>query len=219
MNPEILFQDNDILIAVKPSGMPSQPDKTGDLDMLSYLESHCGQSLGLIHRLDRPVGGIMVFAKSKQAETNLNKQVQERTLEKAYLVVLCGKVIEQEGEMVDYLKKNARTNLSEAVPKSNPAGKRAVLRYNVLKELEWEGQTLSLTEIHLETGRHHQIRVQTSARGLPILGDVKYNKVFSSKKRMPIALWSYRLKGTHPITKKDWEFEKLPSSEPFSFFT
>lgn len=218
MNPEILYEDNDMLVAIKPQGMPSQPDKTGDEDLLSYLEAHCKQSLGLIHRLDRPVGGVMVFAKTKDAETSLMKQIQDGTLQKSYMAVLCGKVEPSEGTMIDYLKKNGRTNLSEVVSSNVKDAKKAILHYCIIAEKQHGEQLLSLVEIQLETGRHHQIRVQCASHGTPLLGDAKYNKEYDKRSRIPIGLWSYHLKGIHPRTKRKWEYLYKPDQEPFSFF-
>ena len=120
---KILYEDAVMLAAVKPQGMPAQADKTGDLDLLSALEEYTGQPLGLLHRLDRPVGGVMLFAKEKRAEAFLAKEIQEHRLKKAYLTVLCGRLPAAEGGLEDYLLKNARTNLSEVVSKERKGAK------------------------------------------------------------------------------------------------
>ena len=187
----ILFEDEYILAAVKPQGMPSQADKTGDPDLLSELEAYTGQSLGLLHRLDRPVGGVMLFAKEKKAEA---------------------------GTFEDYLLKNARTNLSEVVAKDRKGAKKAILHYTKIAEKETDIGWVTLAEIKLETGRHHQIRVQTSHAGVPIWGDRKYHKNFPKRGKTDIALWSYRLEGTHPKTKQPFTFVAKPEKEPFSLF-
>lgn len=215
---KILYEDNEILVAVKPQGMPAQADKTGDLDLLSALEAYAKQPLGLLHRLDRPVGGVMLFAKEKKAEAFLAKEIQERRLKKSYLTVLCGRLPAEEGKLEDYLLKNARTNLSEVVSKERKGAKRAVLRYRRLAEKETEAGVLTLAEIELETGRHHQIRVQTSHAGVPIWGDKKYNQNFPKRGKTEIALWSYRLEGIHPKTKEPFSFTAKPEKEPFSLF-
>ena len=215
---QILFEDEYILAAVKPQGTPSQADKTGDPDLLSLLEEQVGQPLGLLHRLDRPVGGVILFAKDKNAEAVLSKNLQENKLNKRYLTVLCGRLSEEEGKLENYLLKNARTNLSEVVSKDRKGAKKAVLNYKKLAEKETDIGWLTLAEIKLETGRHHQIRVQTSHAGVPIWGDKKYHKDFPKRGKTDIALWSYLLEGEHPKTKQSFTFKALPEKEPFSFF-
>ncbi|MDO4531786.1 MAG: RluA family pseudouridine synthase [Bacillota bacterium] len=218
MNLQILYEDEWIIGAVKPQGVPAQADKTGDADLLSMLEAHVGHSLGLLHRLDRPVGGVMLFAKDKETEATLAKDLQEKRLNKKYLTVLCGRLPAEQGTLENYLLKNARTNLSEVVSKDRKGGKKAILHYRRLAEKESDMGILTLAEITLETGRHHQIRVQTSHAGFPIWGDRKYHKTFPKKGKTEIALWSYRLEGTHPATKKTFLLTAKPEKEPFSLF-
>lgn len=211
----IIFEDASILAAVKPQGMPAQPDLTGDRSFLGEMEAYAGQPLGLLHRLDRPVGGVMLFAKTKQVETALAKDIQEKRLQKSYLAVLNGKLPQEQGRREDFLRKNGRTNLSEIVPEGTKGAKRAILEYRRLAEKETEIGVLTLAEITLLTGRHHQIRVQTSGMGAPIWGDRKYNP---RSARGNIALWAYSLSGTHPKTKQPFLFRKLPQGEPFCLF-
>ena len=215
---KILFEDEYILAVEKPQGQPSQADKTGDPDLLSELEAYVGKPLGLLHRLDRPVGGVMLFAKDKKAEAVLAKDLQENKLNKRYLTVLCGKLPAEEGTLEDHLLKNTRTNLSEVVSKDRKGAKIAVLHYKKIAEKETDMGCLTLTEIRLETGRHHQIRVQTSHAGVPIWGDKKYHKNFPKKGKTEIALWSYRLEGIHPKTKKTFVFTVMPEKDPFTLF-
>ena len=214
----ILFEDKYMLAAVKPQGMPSQADKTGDPDLLSQLQEYAGQELGLLHRLDRPVGGVILFAKDKKAESILAKDLQEHKLSKRYLTVLCGKLPAEQGTLENYLLKNARTNLSEVVSKERKGAKKAVLHYTKIAEKETDIGWVTLAEIKLETGRHHQIRVQTSHAGFPIWGDKKYHKNFPKRGKTEIALWSYKLEGVHPKTNEPFVLTAKPEKEPFSLF-
>lgn len=218
MMADILYEDAALLAAIKPQGMPVQADKTGDLDFLSVLEEYAGQPLGLLHRLDRPVGGVMLFAKKKSAEAFLAQEIREHRLQKRYLAVLCGKLPAAEGRLENYLRKDARTNLSAVVPQERSGAKRAALQYRVLAEREMDTGVVSLAEILLETGRHHQIRVQTAYAGCPIWGDRKYNKSFPGRGKTDIALWAYRVDGIHPETGEPFSFTALPQGEPFSLF-
>ena len=154
MTNNIIFEDASILAAVKPQGMPAQPDLTGDRSFLEEMEAYTGQPLGLLHRLDRPVGGVMLFAKTKQAEAVLAKDIQEKRLQKSYLAVLTGKLPQEQGRQEDFLRKNGRTNLSEIVPEGTRGAKRAMLEYRRLAEKETDSGMLTLAEISLLTGRH-----------------------------------------------------------------
>ena len=218
MNEMILYEDQVMLVVIKPSQMPTQPDKTGDEDLLSLLETHCKQKLYLVHRLDRPVGGILVVGKTKEAQTHFTKEMEKGKLEKKYRAVLLGKMEEKKGLFIDYLKKEGRTNTSKVVSSSDKEGKKAILTYEVLEEMQMEERTLNLVEIQLETGRHHQIRVQTAYHQTPIWGDKKYNPE-NNRNEEQIGLWAYALKGTHPITKKIWEFTAIPCGIPFQYFS
>lgn len=219
MQPMILYEDSFLLCVVKPSGMPAQPDKTGDMDILTFLQQkEKSNAIGLIHRLDRPVGGVMLFAKTKEAEGILSQMVQKKQIKKEYFAVVCGKANEKE-KLEDYLLKNGRTNLSSVVDKNTKGAKKAVLIYDRKEVLEEGDCFLSLLKIELETGRHHQIRVQLSQRGLPIWGDQKYNTIQKMKKGTKIALWSYSLTFLHPKTGEILFIKAIPEGEPFSKFT
>lgn len=214
MTIRILYEKNDIMAVVKPPGMPAQPDKTGDRDLLTALSEETGKQMYLVHRLDRPVGGVLLLAKTPQTEAALSKAMAMGALKKTYLAVLCGVPEEKAGCWEDYLWKNGRTNLSEVVSKDKKGAKKARLAYELLEEREG----LSLVKIRLMTGRHHQIRVQTSSRCLPIWGDRKYN---SSQKVVPganIALWSWGMEGKFG---KDGMLtvHALPENYPFSMFS
>ena len=219
MQPMILYEDSFLLCVVKPSGMPAQPDKTGDMDILTFLQQkEKSNAIGLIHRLDRPVGGVMLFAKTKEAEGILSQMVQKKQIKKEYFAVVCGKANEKE-KLEDYLLKNGRTNLSSVVDKNTKGAKKSVLSYDRKEVLEEGDCFLSLLKIELETGRHHQIRVQLSQRGLPIWGDQKYNTIQKMKKGTKIALWSYSLTFLHPKTGEILFIKAIPEGEPFSKFT
>ena len=209
MDIKILFEDKDIIVAIKPSGMPSQADKTGDMDILSILMEKRGE-VYLINRLDRPVGGVMVFARNKKAAAEISQQIQNKELVKEYLAVICGKLEERQGEFSDFLVKNQRINMSVVANKADKKSKEAKLLYSIVKEIEdLEFEKLSLVRIRLLTGRHHQIRVQFASRGVPLWGDSKYNKAFFRRKGFnTIGLYSSYLSFKHPRTGKVMEFEE-----------
>lgn len=209
----VIYEDNHIIVVEKMVNIPSQGDKTGDVDMLSIIKDYLKEKyqkpgnvyLGLIHRLDRPVGGVMVFAKTSKAAARLSEQVREKAFQKEYLVVVNGKMESQKGEWKDWLFKNERANMSKVVPEGTKNAKQASLEYEVLKYNE--EINLSVVRVKLHTGRHHQIRVQFSSRGHSIYGDQKYRGRGHGKQ---IALWAYRLTIFHPITKEEMTFQVLP---------
>ena len=210
---KILYEDNHVLVVVKPINMPVCSDSSGDLDLLSYLKSYLKEKynkpgnvyLGLIHRLDRPVGGVMVFAKTSKAASRLSDQVRTGKVNKRYYAVICGN-LSGSGEFHDKLLKDSKTNMVRV----DSSGKDSSLKYNVL----WNKNNYSLVDIELITGRSHQIRVQFSSRGYPLFGDQRYNK--SSKVGEQIALFSYYLSFIHPITHEVMEFkEDIPNRYPF----
>ena len=209
----VLFEDNHIIVVEKIVNIPSQADKTGDIDMLTIIKDYIKEKynkpgnvyLGLVHRLDRPVGGVMVFAKTSKAAARLSEQVRVKEFEKKYLVVVNGKVSPKTGTFEDYLVKNEKKNMSRVVEKNTKNSKYANLDYEVLKYNE--EINLSVVKVHLHTGRHHQIRVQFSSRDHSIYGDQKYGGRGHGKQ---IALWAYSLSLYHPITREKLEFRVLP---------
>ena len=214
----VIYEDNHLLVVEKPVNMPVCEDESRDWDLLSNLKEYIKRKydkpgnvyLGLVHRLDRPVGGVMVFAKTSKAATRLGKQVAGHELEKTYVAVVCGKVPEN-GKFLDYLVKDTKRNQSYVTDKKH--GKEARLSF---KRLGYK-DGLSLVEVHLETGRSHQIRVQFSSRGFPLVGDAKYNKSHDSK--TSVALFAKRLSFRHPVTKDKMSFEiDMPNRYPFSLF-
>jgi len=210
---KIIYEDNHIIVVEKLPNIPSQGDKTGDTDMLTLIKEYLKEKynkpgnvyLGLIHRLDRPVGGVMVFAKTSKAAARLSEQVRNKELKKKYLVIVDGKLEKEKGKLEDYLLKNEKNNLSKVVPEGTKNSKFASLDYEVIKYNE--EINLSVLKINLHTGRHHQIRVQFSSRGHSIYGDQKYGTRGRGKQ---IALWAYSLTIKHPITKEEMTFEDLP---------
>jgi len=212
-NLKVIFEDNHIIVVEKKPNVPSQSDKTGDIDMLSIVKQYIKDKyskpgnvyLGLIHRLDRPVGGIMTFAKTSKAASRLSEQVREKVFRKKYLAVVDGKFEQNEGILEDYLYKDERNNISKVVNKNKKNAKLAKLDYKVLAYNEIKN--LTLIEINLHTGRHHQIRVQLSNFGHSIFGDQKYGKRGQGKQ---IALWAYELTIKHPITKEEMTFRDYP---------
>ncbi len=209
----VIYEDNHIIVVEKQPNIPSQGDKTNDTDMLTIIKDYIKEKynkpgnvyLGLIHRLDRPVGGGMVFAKTSKAAARLSEQVREKVFRKEYLVVVDGKFEKEKGIMKDYLLKNERNNLSKVVDENTKNAKYAELEYEVLKYRE--DINLSAVKVNLHTGRHHQIRVQFASRKHSIYGDQKYGTRGKGKQ---IALWAYKLTINHPITKKEMTFEVLP---------
>ena len=213
---KILYEDNHLLVVVKPINMPVCEDSSGDLDLLSYLKGYIKDKynkpgnvyLGLVHRLDRPVGGVMVFAKTSKAASRLSEQVRSGKINKKYYAVICGN-LSGNGILNDKLLKDTRTNMVSV----DSRGKDSSLEYSVIACKD----DFSLVDINLITGRSHQIRVQFSSRGYPLFGDQRYNK--DSKVGEQIALFSYYLSFYHPVTHEIMEFsECIPSRYPFSLF-
>lgn len=210
---KILYEDNHIIVVEKKPNIPSQSDKTGDINMLTLVKDYIKEKykkpgnvyLGLVHRLDRPVGGIMIFAKTSKAASRLSNQVREKIFKKKYLAVVDGKFEKNQGTLEDYLYKDERHNMSKVVKKEKKNSKLAKLDYKVLKYNQVKD--LSLVEINLHTGRHHQIRVQLSNFGHSIFGDQKYGTRGKGKQ---IALWAYELTIIHPVTKEELTFKDLP---------
>ncbi len=270
MKTEILFEDGDILVVYKPGGIAVQTAKAGEQDVVSELKnylrkngrSHSGfpngtngvPYLGIIHRLDQPVEGLLVFGKNKKAAAVLSGQLQkseEDTFHKHYYGVICGQPDETKGELVDYLYKSKENRAEIATGPHVPGAKKAVLWYRTLKkrnktiqstqgqegeiketlgntEDETVGQSgeaqIALMDIHIQTGRFHQIRAQLAHGGMPLLGDVKYGgeevKALSRQWKINyVALCAYRLVFTHPLSGEKMCFEAKPRGRAFSFFS
>ena len=199
---KILYKDKYLVIAVKPCGVLSQPDKTGDMAMTDILAEEIGMEVYPVHRLDRAVGGVMVYALTKEAAGKLGGILGSDAFRKEYLTIVYGIPSEVQGTLEDFLLHDARRNMTFVVPESTKDAKKASLSYEILEQ----GKECALLRVLLHTGRTHQIRVQFSSRGMPILGDGKYG----SRERHDIALWSYRLSFVHPITKKRLTYHAIP---------
>ena len=223
--PTILFEDNAIIVCVKPSGIASQSAKSFQSDMTDILRQHIVTStgkkgepyIGVIHRLDQPVGGVMVYAKTPAAAAFLSKQTAEHSMCKKYYAVLIGNMPKSEGTLTDYLLKDGKTNSSSVVSETTKDAKKAILDYRILETVTHDDTELSLADITLHTGRHHQIRVQFANAGCPLLDDNKYNKK-QTKRMASLGLFSYSLTFIHPLTKKEVSFEYAPNYAPFAWF-
>ena len=201
---KILYKDDMLAVAVKPVGVLSQPDRTGEDSMVTLLKAQLGREVFPVHRLDRAVGGLMIFAMTKPAAGKLSALVTSSAFEKEYLTVIHGTPSEEKGEFTDWLFHDSKRNLTSVVAADHKDAKDARLAYTMLaRDMENE---FSLVRVRLYTGRTHQIRVQFSSRSMPIAGDGKYG----ARDRMGLALWSYRLTFRHPAHKKTMTFEALP---------
>lgn len=213
MDLKVLYEDNHIIVVEKPVNIPSQGDKTGDIDMLTIIKQYIKEKynklgdvyLGLVHRLDRPTGGVMVFARTSKAASRLSEQVRNKQMHKKYLCIVDGKMENQTGSMRDFLLKNEKTNTSKVVKEGTKNAKEALLDYEVVKYNE--EINMSVVKVDLHTGRHHQIRVQFASRGHSLSGDQKYGTRGRGKQ---LALWAYSLSFIHPTTKKELSFEDYP---------
>ena len=216
MNINVLYEDNHLLVVEKPINVPTQEDSSKDEDLLSMLKKYIKEKynkpgnvyLGLVHRLDRPVGGVMVFAKTSKSASRLSNQIRLNKFNKVYYAVVEGNVKEEE-RLEDKLLKDNKRN----IVKVDPNGKQSILNYKKIKRIN----NLTLVEIKLETGRPHQIRVQMSHNNNPLYGDQKYNK--NSKIGEQLALFAKKLEFYHPTTNELLSFElDLPDREPFVKF-
>ena len=223
-NLNILFEDSHIIVCVKPHGIATQSKQIGSPDMVNLIKKHIFMNnpdkgepyLAVIHRLDQPVKGILVFAKTPFAAKELNKQLTSQGFGKYYLAEVEGELPAREGILENYLVKDKCTNLSRVCDKNTPDAKLARLHYRVLdtnrrqsesKSSNSERKTTQI-EVKLDTGRHHQIRVQFSHIGCPLIGDTKYNKsLIGQKGWQEIALCAFKLKFLHPKAKKAMEFK------------
>ncbi len=213
----ILHEDNHIIVVLKPQNIPSCEDESKDEDMLTAIKKYIKETydkpgnvyLGLVHRLDRPTGGVMVFAKTSKAAARLSEQMKTGDFEKKYYAVVVGKPREEKATLTHYMKKNAVNNMVYVCPPTVAGAKMAELEYNVLEDK----QDISLVDIRLHTGRSHQIRVQMNAIGNPVYGDMRYGG--EKAKKGKLALWAYYLSFTHPVSRERMVFRVEPPKENF----
>lgn len=204
-NIKVLYEDNHLLVVEKPINIPVQADSSGDLDFLTMLKEDVKQRhkkpgnvyLALVHRLDRPVGGVMLFAKTSKAASRVSNEIRKQAMDRKYLAVVHGVPKKQSGILSHFLYKDKQKNIVHAVRENHPQAKQARLHYEVVAN----SKGLSLLSVELYTGRPHQIRVQLAENGTPIYGDQKYGS-HKSRPGMQIALWAYELTIQHP-TKEE----------------
>ena len=229
----IIYEDREILLCHKPAGIAVQNARFGTMDLESAIRNYlafggaagaqrCGKIpyLAVIHRLDQPVEGVLVFARTPDAARELSRQISGGEMNKKYLAVTAQAPGDRNEQFLkDFLKKDSKTNTSSVVRRGTPGIKEARLSYKVLQEIA-DDRTISgkrfLVEIHLDTGRHHQIRVQMSHAGMPLLGDRKYNP--EDKSNLPLGLCSCELTFIHPAKKKKMKFEISPRGDAFEGF-
>lgn len=213
----IIFEDNHLLVVEKPVNIPVQEDSSKDKDLLNILKDYIKKRdnkpgnvyLGLVHRLDRPVGGIMVFAKTSKCAKRVSEQIQNHAFKKTYYAVVMNKIEEKKGTYIDYLLKDTKKNIVSV----DNRGKKAILDYELVDYKEG----LSLVKINLKTGRSHQIRVQFSHHNHPLYGDHKYNR--ETKDNVSVALFSKEITFSHPVTKDKLTFSlDLPNKYPWNIF-
>ncbi len=220
-NLDVLYEDNHVIIINKKPGDIVQGDKTGDIPLSEIVKEYIKKKydkpgnvfLGVVHRLDRPTSGAVIFARTSKALSRLNDQLKNKKIKKTYWAIVKGKP-KKTGTLINFLKKNPKNNKSSVYPSDTPGSKKAVLHYRLLNSSD----NYSLLEIDLETGRHHQIRAQLSKMGFPIKGDLKYGFPRSNPDK-GISLHARKLQFMHPVSKKDMEIlAPLPKNDLWKFF-
>lgn len=207
---KLLYEDSEILVCIKPVGVLSQADSEGRENMIDLLSSHTGGEIYPLHRLDREVGGVMVYAKTKSAAAKLSRDISEGSFKKEYTALVHGKPRVAVGEMRDLLFKDSRKNKSFTVTRMRKGVKSAYLEYELSETFNVNGEEYSAVKVLLHTGRTHQIRVQFSSRQMPLAGDKRYGAKDGFKN---ICLWSYRITFRHPVTN-----ELMCFSEPRDWY-
>lgn len=240
----ILYEDKDIIVVKKPAGLESQSSSSFAPDMVSEIRRHLiypqnihklttdsGRNpqkpqksqppyVGVIHRLDKPVSGVMVYAKNQKAANALSSSLQAGRIKKWYAAVVCGKPVDEQGTYVDYLLQNRKSNCSEIVDKSVENSKKAALNYRITEVIHRQDCQYALVEIELLTGRHHQIRVQFAGHGTPLYGDRRYGNRSCGKENASgsLALCAVKLSFPHPSSGKEMEFSVEPKGGAFQWF-
>lgn len=215
-NLNIIHEDKDIILVHKPAGVATQTKRLGQQDMESLLKNYRAKrneppQIWVVHRLDQPVEGIMVFAKNQKAAGELSKQVQQHIIGKYYYAASIHEPKEKEGVLEDYLLTDKKTNVTQVVSAEVKDAKKAKLEYEVIDTKADK----TLIRVRLHTGRQHQIRVQMAHMDCPLIGDGKYGEGLS---REGLALCSYRLEFLHPATRKKVQFEIVPQGVAFHEF-
>ncbi len=221
--PVILYEDNQIIVAVKPQNMPTQADSSGDVSFLDTIKNYVkvkynkpgNAFIGLVHRLDRPTGGVMVFARNSKSAERLSAQIADGGFEKKYLAVTVGTPRDRRAKLVNWLVKDEATNTVRCCLARTAEAKQAELDYRVLEEAD----RIALLDVSLATGRSHQIRVQLQNIGCPVFGDAKYGGDTLAKGHN-LALWAYSLTFSHPVSKQTMVFKVFPPLEktPWKYF-
>lgn len=205
--PAVIFEDNHLLVVIKPQNVPTVADSSHDQSLQEALKEYTGGFVGIVHRLDRVTGGVMVFAKTSKAASRLSEQIKDGSFHKVYYAVVRGVPKERTATLVNWLAKDEIHNTVAVVPQTTTGAKRAELTYNTITTVEGD----TLVAVELETGRSHQIRVQMKHIGNPIVGDARYGGARKGVK--DIALWAYQLEFNHPTTHDRMKFIVNPPED------
>ena len=209
----VIYEDNHIIVVEKPAGILTQADSSGEIDMQLLLKQYIKEKynkpgnvfVGIVHRLDRNVGGIMVFARTSKGASRLSEEIREHRFKKRYIAIVDGILKNKEEILEDYLLKDEKNNIVKIVDRENKQSKYAKLDYKVIKQ----EKNRTMVSINLHTGRAHQIRAQFASRGHALIGDTKYGKI----KNTAIALWAYEIEFKHPVKDETMKFTLMPSQE------